>query len=402
MSDLLLTNGLIVTPQGHFWGSVKIESGRIVDILPGKYYTEGIDLGGQWLIPGCIDIHSDYIELELHPRPTSSFPIPFALHFLDIRALSCGITTVCNALSFSDEEHKNRSIEGSVILAREIESQIPQLQARHYLHARLDPKCPNLANYLPEIAQMSSVNLTVYNDHTPGERQYSMEDFVSFIVEKKQVSRAVAQAIARKRLREVEKINLRGMIHETMGPSMVIGSHDDTTAEHIEEAYAFGASLAEMPTTFDALKKAKQLAMWTSLGAPNYYRGRSHTGNISSQEAVAKGLVDILCSDYHFPSLLASFIKMLRGGMAPNEAMEYVSLNPARLLGLDSELGSIETGKQADLVAFEMRTDFAAVSRVWVEGALAFQTAPRISSYSTFSPWNPPSGIQEKNHPFLP
>jgi N-acetylglucosamine-6-phosphate deacetylase len=45
-----------------------------------------------------------------------------------------------------------------------------------------------------------------------------------------------------------------------------------------------------------------------------------------------------------------------------------VSLNPARLLGLDDRLGSIEVGKAADLVAFEARRDFSRIARVWVDG----------------------------------
>src|SRR5580698_5846926 len=115
----LLTNAHIVTPTEDFVGTVVIENGVIAAVLPGKYYAEGTDLRGQWLTPGCIDIHTDYLEKELHPRSSAAFPLSFALHFLDARAASCGITTVFSAVSFVDNETKNRNLEQAVALAAE-------------------------------------------------------------------------------------------------------------------------------------------------------------------------------------------------------------------------------------------------------------------------------------------
>jgi len=41
---------------------------------------------------------------------------------------------------------------------------------------------------------------------------------------------------------------------------------------------------------------------------------------------------------------------------------------------VDREIGSIEEGKKADLVAFAARGDYAVVTNVWVEGAARLQT----------------------------
>ena len=90
-------------------------------------------------------------------------------------------------------------------------------------------------------------------------------------------------------------------------------------------------------------------------GAPNYFRGGSHCRNLSCREAMAKGLVDILCSDFHFPSMLGSVVMMMREGMEPSAAVNMVTLNAARHLRRDTHLGSIEVGKKADLVAFSPR-----------------------------------------------
>ena len=124
-----------------------------------------------------------------------------------------------------------------------------------------------------------------------------------------------------------------------------------------------------MPTTLIAARKAKELGLRVCLGAPNYYRGGSHCGNLSCLEAVEEDLVDILCSDYHFPTMLATVVRMIDNGISPSKAVNMVSLNPARLLNFDAETGSIETGKKADIVAFGNKHSFAAVSYVFVDGA---------------------------------
>ena len=42
---------------------------------------------------------------------------------------------------------------------------------------------------------------------------------------------------------------------------------------------------------------------------------------------------------------------MVEGGMPPMEAIQSATAVPARLLGIDDETGTLERGKQADLIA---------------------------------------------------
>jgi alpha-D-ribose 1-methylphosphonate 5-triphosphate diphosphatase len=130
-----------------------------------------------------------------------------------------------------------------------------------------------------------------------------------------------------------------------------------------------------MPCSIEAARKAKELGMMVCMGAPNYYRGGSHCGNLSCHDALAEGLVDILCSDYHFPSLLACAVRMMESGMPLSSAFRMLTLNPARHLRLDKEIGSIEPGKRADLAAFHPQPGYADVVRAWVAGKEQFTAA---------------------------
>ncbi len=47
----------------------------------------------------------------------------------------------------------------------------------------------------------------------------------------------------------------------------------------------------------------------------------------------------------------ASFRALVRGGMTPLQALQAATINGAKLLSLDKDMGTVEAGKYADLVA---------------------------------------------------
>lgn len=64
----------------------------------------------------------------------------------------------------------------------------------------------------------------------------------------------------------------------------------------------------------------------------------------------------------------------VRGGLDPLEALEAITISPARILGLDGQLGSVEVGKAADLVLYDGDPMGAAtrVERVYVAGRVVY------------------------------
>lgn len=310
MERYILSNAQIITPTEHFNGSVIVEGDTIVEVNKNKNYTEGIDLENQYLIPGIIDIHSDYLEKELHPRPSASFPVPFAMHYLDARAVSCGITTLFSAISFSENEEKSRTFDQAIELSEAIDQVNDDLLINHLIHARLDPNTDGVLNYLDRMKALKNLQIIVYNENIPGARQFPLSRNIEMRAKSMGISLDEAEKLVLKTVAEKSAINHRGAIQDVFEGHIAIGSHDDTRLDHVIEAKAFGATLSEMPTTIEAARKAKELGMFVCMGAPNYYRGGSHCGNLSCIETIKEDLVDIFCSDYHFPTLIGSLVKI--------------------------------------------------------------------------------------------
>ncbi len=369
MATQIFTNAHVITPNQNFLGSVVVENDLIVEVIKNKKFSEGIDLDGQFLIPGIIDIHSDYLEKEIHPRPSAEFPVPFAMHYLDARAVSCGITSLFSAISFAENKDKSRNFNQAIQLAKAIDEASSDLLIKHYIHARLDPNTDAVLDSLEAMLELKNLKIVVFNENIPGARQFPLSRAIEMRAKHLGVSLEEAEKIVLEIVKENSAINHRGAIQKVFANSIALGSHDDTTIFHVEEAKHFGATLSEMPTTIEAARKAKELGMFVCMGAPNYYRGGSHCGNLSCVDAINENLVDIFCSDYHFPTLIGSLVKMLNEGVNPSYAVNLMTKNPADYLQMHN-LGSIEEGKTADLVSFGIKNNYGAISNVMVNGNL--------------------------------
>ncbi len=65
------------------------------------------------------------------------------------------------------------------------------------------------------------------------------------------------------------------------------------------------------------------------------------------------------------------------GGLTDDEALRLITINPARQLGVEDRIGSIEVGKEADLALFSHHplSIYAVPQKVWVDGVMRFDIA---------------------------
>ncbi len=71
-------------------------------------------------------------------------------------------------------------------------------------------------------------------------------------------------------------------------------------------------------------------------------------------------------------------------GFTPEEALHTITLNPAKQLGLDARLGTIEVGKDADLAIFNGHplNSYSRVEMTLVEGEVFFQRADKLVPFT--------------------
>src|SRR5688500_17790877 len=102
-AEIVLTNGRIVTADAALDGTVVVRDGRIVEVSRNRSCAAGaIDLEGDTLVPGLIELHTDNMEKHFSPRPGVKWPAIPALMAHDTQIAAGGITTVFDSLSLGD------------------------------------------------------------------------------------------------------------------------------------------------------------------------------------------------------------------------------------------------------------------------------------------------------------
>jgi alpha-D-ribose 1-methylphosphonate 5-triphosphate diphosphatase len=160
--------------------------------------------------------------------------------------------------------------------------------------------------------------------------------------------------------------NRRQLTEMAQRRSIPIASHDDTLMIHVEEAIRDAVAIAEFPTTIEAATALHAAGIKVLMGAPNFVRGGSHSGNIATADLAAAGLLDVLSSDYVPASLLVAALRL----PASNDCLDLaaairtVTKTPAEAVGL-TDRGEIAVGKRADLVRVYTKAAVPVVRAVW-------------------------------------
>ncbi|MCF8147047.1 MAG: alpha-D-ribose 1-methylphosphonate 5-triphosphate diphosphatase [Sulfuritalea sp.] len=362
-SPTIFTNARLVLDDEVVNGSLLSHNGTIERIDQGTSAVNGvIDLQGDYLMPGMVEVHTDNFERHLMPRPKVRWDDAPALLAHDAEIAAAGITTVLDALGVgeADPDSVRGSEWDSVLDCIQEFSDRGSLRADHLLHVRCELPAPNTLELFAPFVGNPMVRMISLMDHTPGQRQWeNLEHAWIYFSGKKGWSRAkfderVAMSIELQALyAQPHRAYFTAYCKEHQ---IALASHDDTTVAHVEQAFAEGATVCEFPTTVAAAQAARDRKMLTIMGGPNVVRGGSHSGNVSAIELAQLGLMDILSSDYVPGSLLSAVVRLTEtAGLTLPQAVALVSRNPAKSIGLNDR-GSIAPEMRADLVQMRITT----------------------------------------------
>lgn len=379
-AEQILSNARLVLADQVIHGSLLIRDGLIADISAGaSSLPQAQDLGGDLLLPGLVELHTDNLEKHMSPRPGVDWPSASAVLTHDAQIVAAGITTVFDALSIGDINPKGKRMQqlGVMLEAIAAAEAAGQTRAEHRLHLRCEVSHPQCLELFRELVEQPLVQLVSVMDHAPGQRQFArMEKYREYYMGKYHLSPAEMDTFVSEQLANSARHSDQqraAIVDICRSRELALASHDDATLDHVEESAGYGMAIAEFPTTFEAAEASHARGLKVLMGAPNIVRGGSHSGNIAAADLAQRGVLDILSSDYYPASLLQAALGLAEqdNGYDLPRAIATISLAPARAAGLDDR-GEIAAGLRADLVQAQVHKGQPVIGQVWRQGRRVF------------------------------
>jgi alpha-D-ribose 1-methylphosphonate 5-triphosphate diphosphatase len=373
MNETVFSNARLVLPDEVVTGSVAVRNGLVAAFDSGP--ARGEDFGGDYLLPGLIELHTDHVENHYAPRPGVTWDPLAAVQAHDLQIAGSGITTVFDALRVGMDGDERANLAGMLNLAGAIATGLREnrLRADHRIHLRCEISSPEVVRGFESFLDRVPLGIVSVMDHAPGQRQFvSMDVYRKYYQGTTGMSDEAFERFTAQRIAEAEEHsawNRRMIFDACRTRGIVVASHDDASVDHVDEAVAGGVVIAEFPTTKEAAGAAHAAGLKVLMGAPNLVRGGSHSGNVSTRELAEAGNLDILSSDYVPASLLTA--GMLLPRLVPSislpQAIATVTRVPAAAVGLDDR-GAIAPGLRADLIRVRAGEGPPVVAAVWREG----------------------------------
>src|SRR6201995_376148 len=220
------------------WGACI--DGRIAEFGEGDAPAGSDDDGGDLIMPGLIELHTDHLEAHYVPRP-KVFWVPIAaVVSYDGQLATSGITTVLDSLRVWREDGAEDVDGRAGVLAEAITSarDANLLRADHFLHLRCEIPMPDVVEEARELVGRPDVRLMSLMDHTPGQRQFRDEGKLRDYYRCKGAGMTDAEldTLFERRFayqKTYAETNLRAIVALAQAHDIPLASHDDTTEENV-------------------------------------------------------------------------------------------------------------------------------------------------------------------------
>jgi N-acetylglucosamine-6-phosphate deacetylase len=393
-ADLWLRNGRVVTPAGVLEGAdLLVRRDRIEAVgraLRPRGKPEVVDASGLVVWPGLLDLHVHGARGEMVPVGGGK-----ALQALSLALASEGVTRFLATLPPLPRGDLEKGIE-SVARADPalLEGALPvgiHLEGP-FLNPERSGALPPESLRAPDAAEFrklvvaggGQVRLVTLAPELPGAAaviETAKTLGVAVAAGHTDASYSDMEEAVRRGLSHVTHCfnAMRGMSHRSPGPAEAALTLDGLTVEVICDGHHVHRALVDVLLRCRGTKAVCLVSDATALQAPDgvfTFLGRKlevRRGLVRDSQTGALGGSAISLWDA---------IRNVRGWLGlPLQALaEMAALNPARVAGMDRELGSLEAGKRADLVLadpeFRLRAVWRDGRKVWSAPAGGAGTPP--------------------------
>jgi imidazolonepropionase-like amidohydrolase len=368
-------------------GSILIKDGKIAEVGPSIKVPAGakvIDAAGQFVMPGIIDCHSHIaIEGGVNEGSVSVSSIANIAEVLDYddvdiyRDLAGGVTTA-NVLHGSAN-----SIGGQTIVIKlrwgQPASKLP-----------FEGAVPGIKFALGENPKRSNFSIPGQPKRYPATRMGVEETIRGAFTEARDYKNS--WEAYRKRISAGEKnvlpprrdLRLEPLV-EVLEGKRYVHAHcyrEDEILMLLRVAKEFGFKVRTLQHVLEGYKIADEIAA-AGVGASTFSDWWSY--KVEAYDAVPynaalmtkRGVLVSVNSDdaaeaTHLNQEAAKSIKF--GGLTHDEALKLVTINPAIQLGIDKRVGSIDVGKDADLVIYnhDPLSAYAVAQKTIIDGRVLF------------------------------
>lgn len=370
---------LILADQVVNDGALLVDGTEISEICPNSrpVGVPELDLNGQYLLPGMVDLHSDTIEGVVEPRPGVGLPLPFAVAQMDRRTAHVGITTMYHSLSFTAGELGPNFLERATELARTIVVCRERCLVDHWVHCRYEITDATALSYVERLIDEGVCSLVSLMDHMPMEGQFR-DDLPGFKDYLQRKYRYTDEEFAT--LYKIKEANwstnmarMRHLADKAHSANVPLASHDDDTPKRVQRMQELGVKICEFPMNVPTAEFIAKAGLHSLVGAPNVFRGGSQRHDYKAADFLGLGHVDCMCSDYSPETMLPAIFRLAREKvLSLPEATNTSTRNPAQAVGLDDR-GELRTGARADMLAVRFVGDHPFVTHTWVRGREVFR-----------------------------
>ena len=393
--SLLLRNARLVRPQGPAApADLLIRGDRIQRILDSSTestsFTQVIDLDGLALYPGFIDAHI-HGAAGVDAMDASAEDLSSIGEFLSRNGVTAWLPTLVPAAQ-EQYEQAVRAI-GEAINRQEkdetesLHSQIlgvhyegpfvnnEQCGALHREHFKTFKDAADL-NELPTIDQDKAIHMMTLAPEIEGGieliKELRKRNWIVSIGHTRASANVLAQALTAGAGHMTHFMNAMTPLHHRDIGAVGWGlTHDDVTCDLIADGIHIDRSILKLivrTKSADRVSLISDAIAAAGLGDGDYKIWDEHINVTNGRTQNDRGSIagSVI-------TMLDAVRMMLSLGFSESEVARMASLNPARLLGIDFDYGSIDEGKRADLVALD---ENHRVSMTIIGGQIAFQDHP--------------------------